>query len=87
MKAYELGRGPLSSVLEAVQYDLAPQLHRRSAHLWIEDVGPRGVVLGLTCWGDAKPAEQATWVRARLKDFLDDQALAAVLVGVPAVLG
>jgi hypothetical protein len=81
LKSYELGRGPLARLLEAVQYDIAPQAHKRQAHVWIQDIGPQGAVLGLACWGEAREPELQAWCRARLREHLDERALAAVSFG------
>lgn len=80
MHTYELERGPLSRVVEAVSYDLAPALHKRGAHIWIEDIGPTGAVLGFTCWNESERQALLDWTRARLHDHLEDRALGAVTV-------
>ena len=77
--AYEKGRGPLSRVVEAVHYDLAPALNKVGAHVWIEDIGDRGAVLGFTSWGDLRGPELKSWLQRRLLEHLDDGACAAIV--------
>jgi len=81
LKTYEIWRGPLARLTNAVLYDLAPGAHGRQAHVWIQEVSGRSAVLGLACWGEARESELQAWCRTRLRAWLDDQALATVSFG------
>lgn len=80
MQPQSCGPDSFFTVMETVLYECVPYLHRKGAHVWIEEVSRQRFVVGFTCWEASERGALKTWLDDQLRRVVTDRVYRGITV-------